>query len=61
MKAAPSTLADKYVLRFERSGHRDELKALAKREKRSLNQQLLLLIEAGQRALTVTPHQGQQQ
>lgn len=46
---------DKYILRFEQQGHRDRLKQLAEREKRSLNKQILLLIEAGEHALQRTP------
>lgn len=56
MKTSPShEVADKYMLRFERPGHRDELKVLAAQQKRSLNKQLLLLIEAGQVALGQKP------
>lgn len=39
---------DKYVLRFEQDGHRDRLKEMATRGKRSLNKQILLLIELGE-------------
>lgn len=48
---APSIEADKYVLRFEQPGHRARLKEMAAREKRSLNKQLLILIEKGEEAL----------
>lgn len=48
----------KYILRFEEAGHRDRLKGQAIAAKRSLNRQLLLLLEAGERALY--PHQIQQ-
>lgn len=41
---------DKYVLRFEHLEHRDRIKALAARQKRSLNKQLLELIEGGETA-----------
>lgn len=41
---------DKYILRFEKPGHRDRLKALAEAEKRSLNKQILILLEAGEKA-----------
>jgi hypothetical protein len=41
----------KYILRFEDPGHRDRLKGQAVAAKRSLNRQLLLLLEAGERAL----------
>ena len=41
----------KYILRFEEPGHRDRLKGQAVAAKRSLNRQLLLLLEAGERAL----------
>ncbi len=41
---------DKFILRFNRTGHRAELKRMAADQKRSLNAQILLLIEAGQRA-----------
>ena len=41
---------EKYVLRFEQSGHRDRVKALAAMQKRSLNKQLLILIEGGEAA-----------
>lgn len=40
--------ADQYVLRFEKSGQRQRLKEQAKQQKRSLNNYLLLLIEAGE-------------
>lgn len=46
----PSRTADQYVLRFEQPGHRDRLKVQAAQAKRSLNKQILLLIEAGERA-----------
>jgi hypothetical protein len=42
---------DKYILRFDRPGHRDRLKAQATEAKRSLNKQILMLIEAGERVL----------
>lgn len=47
--------AEKYILRFEQPGHRDRLKAQATREKRSLNKQILTLIEAGEAALYPAP------
>ncbi|WP_448868977.1 hypothetical protein [Delftia acidovorans] len=40
--------ADQYVLRFEKPGQRQRLKEQAKQHKRSLNNYLLLLIEAGE-------------
>jgi hypothetical protein len=40
--------ADQYVLKFEAPGQRQRLKDQAKRQKRSLNNYLLLLIEAGE-------------
>lgn len=43
--------ADQYVLRFEAQGQRQRLKEQAKRQKRSLNNYLLLLIEAGEAAI----------
>jgi hypothetical protein len=46
----PSDKADKYILRFERPGHRDELKAKAAEAKRSLNKHILHLIEEGEKA-----------
>lgn len=49
-QAHPSDKADKYVLRFEQPGHRERLKEMAAREKRSLNKQILSLIEAGEQA-----------
>ncbi len=49
----------KYILRFEEPGHRDRLKSQAAAAKRSLNRQLLLLLEAGERALY--PQQATQQ
>ncbi|MES2187981.1 MAG: hypothetical protein V4505_25745 [Pseudomonadota bacterium] len=39
---------EKYILRFETPGHRARIKAQAKRDKRTLNKQLLMLIEAGE-------------
>lgn len=50
---------DKYVLRFEKPGHRDRLKIQAIQGKRSLNKQILLLIEAGEKA--IEPAQSAQQ
>lgn len=47
----------KYILRFEEPGHRERLKQQAIDAKRSLNRQLLLLLEAGERVLY--PHQPQ--
>lgn len=43
--------ADQYVLRFEKPGQRQRLKDQAKQQKRSLNNYLLLLIEAGETAI----------
>lgn len=48
MQTQPQQAKDRYILRFERPGHREQLKAMAAREKRSLNKQILLLIEAGE-------------
>lgn len=42
---------EKYILRFEQPGHRDRLKHQAAMAKRSLNKQLLILIDAGEQAL----------
>lgn len=44
----PSRLADQFMVRFERVGHRDALKEQAARAKRSLNKQILHLIEIGE-------------
>lgn len=44
----PSELAEKFIIRFERPGHRDELKRQASEAKRTLNKHLLYLIERGQ-------------
>lgn len=52
---------DRYILRFERPGHRDHLKEMAAREKRSLNKQILLLIEAGEAAQQAQQLQGAKQ
>lgn len=54
-----NAIGQKYILRFEEPGHRDRLKQQAADAKRSLNRQLLLLIEAGERALY--PRQSIQQ
>lgn len=43
--------ADQYVVRFEKAGHRDRLKVQAIQGKRSLNKQILLLIEEGEKAI----------
>tara|TARA_R110002049_G_scaffold94635_8_gene232814 strand:+ start:1279 stop:1464 length:186 start_codon:yes stop_codon:yes gene_type:complete len=51
--------ADKYILRFETPGHRARLKALAEREKRTLNKQILALIEAGEATLYPTTRKGE--
>lgn len=48
---APANRPDQYVLRFCEAGHRQRLKAQAKLEKRSLNNYLLLLLEAGEKAI----------
>lgn len=45
----PSQLADRYIIRFEKPGHRDELKRQAIEAKRTLNKHLLMLIEKGQK------------
>lgn len=45
-----SDRAEKYILRFESPGQRDELKRLAASENRTLNGQLLHLIKLGLRA-----------
>lgn len=42
---------EKYILRFEKPGHRAHLKLQAAAAKRSLNKQILILIEAGEAAL----------
>lgn len=47
----PSQLADRYILRFETPGHRERIKEQAALAKRSLNKQILILIEAGEIAL----------
>lgn len=54
MQTQPQQSKDRYILRFERPGHREQLKAMAAREKRSLNKQILLLIEAGEAAQAKT-------
>lgn len=59
-QAYPSDKADKYVLRFEKPGHRERLKELAAREKRSLNKQILSLIEAGEKAVQNEAKEAQQ-
>lgn len=55
---------EKYILRFEQPGHRDRIKQQAAQAKRSLNKQLLVLIEAGEEALRTqqptTPKEQQQ-
>ena len=47
----PSELLEKFIIRFERAGHREELKRQAAAAKRSLNKEILFLIEAGQAAI----------
>lgn len=47
----PAPRADQYVLRFCEAGHRQRIKAQAKLEKRSLNNHLLILLEAGEKAI----------
>jgi len=54
VQTQPQQAKDRYILRFERPGHREQLKAMAAREKRSLNKQILLLIEAGEAAQAKT-------
>lgn len=49
--------AEKYILRFRDEGLRERIKALAASNHRSLNGQLLHLIEIGLRAETA-PKQG---
>ena len=46
---------EKYILRFEQPGHRKRIKQQAAQAKRSLNKQLLVLIEAGEKALHTKP------
>lgn len=48
---APQEKADKYILRFEEPGHRARIKAQAVLGKRTINKQILLLIEAGERSI----------
>ena len=50
--------SEQFVLRFDRIGHREAIKQEAAKNKRSLNKQLLILIEAGEKALQA---QGAQQ
>lgn len=57
-ESLPAKTQDQYVLRFDRPGHREAIKAEAKKNRRSLNKQLLILIEAGEKA---TQAQGAQQ
>lgn len=45
---SPSQKADRYILRFERPGHREQLKQQAQAAKRTLNKHLLHLIEAAE-------------
>jgi len=52
------TISEQFVLRFDRPGHRDSIKLEAVKNKRSLNKQILILIEAGEKALQA---QGVQQ
>jgi len=54
-----TTADQKYILRFEEPDHRERIKQQARMEKRSLNRQLLLLIEAGERALYPKPPRPQ--
>lgn len=51
-RTAPSVRADQYVIRFFEDGQRQRLKEQAKREKRSLNSHLLVLLEAGEKAMS---------
>lgn len=51
---------DRYILRFEQPGHRARLKEMAAREKRSLNKQLLILIEEGEKAAHTGKKEQQQ-
>lgn len=51
MKKPPSDVADRFLVRFHRPGHRDALKVQAAQQKRSLNSQILLLIEAGEASI----------
>lgn len=46
----PSQAADRFILRFERDGHREHLKAMAASAKRSLNKHILFLIEQGEKS-----------
>lgn len=52
--------ADRYILRFEQTGHRARLKEMAAREKRSLNKQLLMLIEKGEEAFSAEAKEARQ-
>lgn len=47
----PSERAEKFIVRFDQPGHRERLKKLAVEAKRSLNKQILVLIEAGEKAV----------
>ena len=51
MQEQPKAKADQYVIRFCDEGQRQRLKEQAKTEKRSLNNHLLILIEAGEKMI----------
>ncbi len=57
----PSELAEQFIVRFERPGHRGELKRQAAAAKRSLNKHLLHLIERGQASEAELQSKGAQQ
>jgi hypothetical protein len=44
---SPSQSADRFIIRFHNNGQRDALKRRASKNKRSLNAELLFLLEKG--------------
>lgn len=51
---SPSHAADRFILRFHEDGLRDALKQRAAQNKRSLNAEILYLIEKGVQATDAT-------
>lgn len=46
-KKYPSQLADKFIIRFSEKGMRDKIRERAANNRRSMNSEILNLIEAG--------------
>lgn len=59
MNTYPSSSSDKFILRFPEPGTRQMLKARAALNRRSLNSEILHLIEIGLKASSPSAHEAE--